>query len=125
MRASALAGLRELLEGGALSVRVVGECMSPALQDGELLELRPVRTLWPGDVVALISADGRLLAHRVLGCALGRLFTQADGSGTPDGVGSRERLLGRLAVEVRSSDRLRAAARLLGLALGRLRSRLR
>jgi hypothetical protein len=125
MRAATVSGLRELLRTGALPVRVVGACMAPAIESGALLQLRPARRLWPGDVVALATPDGRVLAHRVLGCARGRVFTQADASRAPDGVASRERLLGRLGVGVGPADRLRAAARLLALVLGRIRSRLR
>jgi len=120
----AAAALGDLLSGSPLPLRVAGGCMSPALQDGARPALERVTRVWPGDVVAFLTKDGALVAHRVL-VALpgGRLYTQADREALPDAVVPRSRLVGRVDVPVSVVDRLRAVFRLGRMAWSVLRRR--
>lgn len=116
------AALRDIASESSLEVRVVGGCMAPVLADGGRVRVRPARFYWPGDVVVVRSAEGRLLAHRLLGLRPWRgglaWVTQGDGCDFPDTPVSRAALLGRVAgVEPSLGDRLRAAGRLLARAL--------
>ena len=90
--------------------------------------LEAARLYWPGDVVVFQAADGRLLAHRLLGYRLhaGSLACVTRGDGCPchDAPVPLERLLGRVVdLLVPPADRLRAALACLRLAARRLRSR--
>jgi hypothetical protein len=116
------AALREIAAEESVEVRVVGDCMAPLLPDGGRVRVRPARFYWPGDVVVVRSAEGRLLAHRLLGLRPWRgglaWVTQGDGCDLPDTPVSRAALLGRVAgVAPTLADRLRAAGRLLARAL--------
>lgn len=122
-----LDGLRALAGQEGLEVRIAGGCMAPALAAGDRVRVRPVRFYWPGDLVVVRSAEGRLLAHRLLGLRLwqGRLawVTQGDACATPDTPVPASRILGRIAgIHPSLRDRLRAAGRLLRRALGRARA---
>jgi hypothetical protein len=59
--------LRRLAREGPIEVRLRGDCMAPLLADGQQVRVTAARTYWPGDVVVFRAADGRLLAHRLLG----------------------------------------------------------
>lgn len=116
------AALREIAAEDPVEVRVVGDCMAPLLADGGRVRVRPARFYWPGDVVVVRSAEGRLLAHRLLGLRPWRgglaWVTQGDGCDFPDTPVSRAALLGRVAgIAPSLGDRLRAAGRLLTRAL--------
>jgi hypothetical protein len=112
MRASAGA-LRSLLSEAPLSLRISGSCMAPGLAHGSQPKLEAAARLWPGDVVAFLTGDGALVAHRVLLALPGRIYTQADREALPDGAFPRSRLVGRLDVDVRLADRARSIRRLL------------
>lgn len=124
--------LRELAAEGPLTVRVRGHCMAPDLPDGAVVEVSRARFYWPGDVLALRAADGRLLVHRLLGYRPHRgawhLVTQADAASLPDAPARPEQLLGRLVggecaprlLAVPLADRLRACGKLLLFALRRM-----
>ena len=81
-------GLRELAVESPVSLRVSGECMVPLLASGAMIQVIRQPFYWPGDVVVVHAADGRLLAHRLLGCySKGqgwRCLTQADNAMQPD-----------------------------------------
>jgi len=127
--------MRELVRETALEVPVAGQCMAPLLVEGERVGLEPARLLWPGDVVAFRSADGRLLLHRFLGywpTSRGlRLLTQADSAPAPDAPVEPASVIGRLAertgrpFRVPTRTRLSATARFLSLALRAVARRLR
>lgn len=123
MRAIAEA-LRALLAEAPLPVRIAGGCMQPVMADGSRRRLVRAARVWPGDVVAHVTGDGALVAHRVLAVLPGRIYTQADKEPVPDGAFPRERLVGRVDVEVLAADRLRAVLRFGGLAWRSLRRRL-
>lgn len=59
--------LKRLAREGPVEVRVRGDCMAPLIADGEQVRVAAARAYWPGDVVVFRAADGRLLAHRLLG----------------------------------------------------------
>jgi hypothetical protein len=56
--------------------------MRPTIVPGELVEVRPLPAarLRVGDVVAVVSADGAVHAHRLVRIADGRLWTRGDGA---------------------------------------------
>jgi hypothetical protein len=119
--------LLDLAAAEGLEIPVVGDCMAPCFQDGARLRVRRASVYWPGDVVVLRAADGRLLAHRVLGLRPWRralaLVTQGDGCAVPDAPVALSEVLGRVeGVEPSLRDRARAAGRFLSL-LGRVAAR--
>jgi hypothetical protein len=96
--------------------------MEPVLADGDVVAVARRRLYWPGDVVAVAAADGRLLVHRALGYWPGRrglaLLTQADRAARPDLAAPRGALVGAVVrrgaarFSVRPRERALAAARL-------------
>lgn len=126
--------LLDLAAAEGLEIPVVGDCMAPCFQDGARLRVRRSRLYWPGDVVVVRAADGRLLAHRVLGLRLWRRslawVTQGDGCAVPDAPVALGEVLGRVeGVKPSVRDRARSTGRflLLGtrLAMRRLRRAVR
>jgi hypothetical protein len=113
--------LREQLE-----VRVRGDCMAPLLADGERVRVAAARAYWPGDVVVFRAADGRLLAHRLLGYrprAGGfALVTRGDACAVHDAPVPAAAVLGRIAaVRPSLAVRARSLLRFASLAWRRLR----
>lgn len=124
MRSLSATALGDLLAEAPLPLRISGRCMTPALAHGSQPTLERAARVWPGDVVAFLTRDGALVAHRVLLALPGRVYTQADREALPDGAFPRSRLVGRLDVEVRAVDRLRSVLRLLRFVARGLRRRL-
>ena len=120
--------LRRLAREGTVEVKVRGECMAPLVGDGDQVRVAAARAYWPGDVVVFRAADGRLLAHRLLGYRplAGRLalVTRGDGCVVHDAPVPLAAVLGRVAA-ARPSLAVRAGSllRFLGLALRRRRRR--
>jgi hypothetical protein len=121
------AAIRELAREEPVTVTVRGDCMAPLLADGERVEVAPARRYWPGDVVALRAADGRLLVHRLLGYRwrAGRLLyvTRGDRCPAVDVPVPLADLLGRVASPRSLSPpaaRLRAVLAFLRLVARRL-----
>lgn len=83
-----------------LTIRIIGQCMHPHLEDQARVHLRTARWYWPGDVVVAMSPDGRLLAHRLIGgYSIGRgwrWLTQADEAPRPDASLTPARLIGKI-----------------------------
>jgi hypothetical protein len=56
--------------------------MAPGIADGALVSVARRPRYWPGDVLVFRAADGRLMAHRLIGAfrwrGQTRLFTRAD-----------------------------------------------
>lgn len=120
------AALREMAREGPVEVRVAGDCMAPLLADGERVRVAAARAYWPGDVVVFRAADGRLLAHRLLGYrphAGGMAFvTRGDACVVHDAPVPPAAVLGRIdAARPALAVRARAVLRFLGLALRRRR----
>ncbi len=123
---SVFAALRRLAREGAVEVNVRGDCMAPLLADGERVSVAASRAYWPGDVVVFRAADGRLLAHRLLGYrphAGGlALVTRGDACAIHDAAVPLAAVLGKVrAARPALPVRARAVLRLCGLALRRLR----
>jgi hypothetical protein len=119
--------LRDVAREAPLRLRLAGQCMAPALEDGRSVDVVATRRYWPGDVVVFARRDGTLVAHRLLGIRPGRpwlAFTQADRSATPDSAVALHEIVGRVVVDVRVADRLRALGRFASLVLQRLQTRL-
>ncbi len=86
--------------------------MRPVLRDGESysLTLVPPRV---GDIVVFRDGEGRLVAHRLLGCywkGSTRYLTRGDAARTVDPAFERGALLGVLQVPVHLHERLHAHA---------------
>jgi hypothetical protein len=128
-RSRRLPALCDLAREGPLTMTVRGDCMAPHLHDGDRVEVAPARRYWPGDVVALPTAEGEIALHRLLGYRLlaGRLacVTRGDRCSRPDAPLAPGRLLGRARVMPSLADRLRAVAAFAALALGAAGRRLR
>jgi len=112
--------LRRMAQEGPVEVRVVGGCMAPLLADGERVRVAAARAYWPGDVVVFRAADGRLLAHRLLGYrphAGGLAFvTRGDACTVHDAPVPPAAVLGRVETERPAlAARARAILRFLGL----------
>ena len=101
--------------------------MSPLIEDGATLEVRPCRRYWPGDVVVLRVGDGGLRVHRVLGYRPRRehleMITQGDHASGHDLPVPRSEIIGKVcggqcspaAIDVPFRHRLWALGRFLGL----------
>jgi hypothetical protein len=108
--------LRQIAREQPVRVRVQGDCMSPEMNDGEVVNVLRRGMVLPGDIVAFLAHDGRLTVHRILGYRASRPFrlvTQGDLSPRCDAPVSLERLLGRVPQRRRPLAALRAAARFL------------
>ncbi len=120
----AFEALRGFAREGAVEVTVRGGCMAPIFADGDRVRVAAARLYLPGDVVVFRAADGRLLAHRLLGYRpwAGRLalVTRGDSCPVHDAPVPLAAVLGRVAgAHPTLRARLRAAWRFLGLPLSR------
>ena len=116
--------LRGLAREGPVEVTVRGGCMAPRIADGGRVRVAAARVYLPGDVVVFRAADGRLVAHRLLGYRpwAGRLalVTRGDSCPVHDAPVPLAAVLGRVEDAAPTVlARLRASGRFLGLALGR------
>lgn len=123
---SRFAALRSLAREGPVEVVLRGDCMAPGLADGDRVRVAAARLYAPGDVVVFRAADGRLVAHRLLGYRLHAgalsLVTRGDTCPVHDAPVPLAAVLGRVA-EVRPTlaDRAAALRRFAALVLLRLR----
>jgi hypothetical protein len=130
-RPGVFAALRGLAREGPVEVIVRGGCMAPRLADGDRVRVVTARFYAPGDVVVFRAADGRLVAHRLLGYRPGAgglaLVTRGDFCPVHDAPVPLAAVLGRVeAARPTAAVRLRSLLRFLGLvgrALGRRRGR--
>ncbi len=121
IRPGAFEALRGFAREGAVEVTVRGDCMAPAFADGDRVRVAAARLYLPGDVVVFRAADGRLLAHRLLGYRpwSGRLalVTRGDSCPVHDAPVPLAAVLGRVESAAPTVlARLRASWRFLGLA---------
>lgn len=114
--------LRRIAREGPVEVSVRGDCMAPLLTDGARVRVAAARIYWPGDVLVFRGADGRLLAHRLLGYRpYGgglALVTRGDGCAVHDAPVPPAAVLGRIAAAGPSlAVRISALRRFFGLVL--------
>ena len=92
--------LRELAAEAPVNLRVNGDCMTPLLESGVMIQVIRQRFYWPGDPLVIHAADGRLLGHRLLGfypwARRLRWLTQADNARWPDAAVPAERIIGKI-----------------------------
>lgn len=114
------AAIEALVDGSPLSVTVRGDCMDPAIADGDIAHVQPKPRYWPGDIVLIRRHDGELVLHRYLGRYYRqgewRVVTRADNGREADTAVPWSRLVGALCATGRSGAHWRP-----GLAV-RLRS---
>jgi hypothetical protein len=126
VKAASFQALQDLAREEPVAVRVRGGCMEPILADDREVRVAAARRYWPGDVVVFRAADGRLLAHRLLGYRRHRgafaLVTRGDSCAVHDAPVPLGEVLGRVE-EARPGPalRVRSLLRFLGLVLARLR----
>lgn len=104
---------RDILQAGCkIRVHIVGHCMSPLLEPGEIIIVEPIRIdqAHVGDVI-LYQKNTRLEAHRLLrkSSSGGRpvLITKGDNHGYFDLAVQENQVLGRV-ISVEKSDRFLA-----------------
>lgn len=122
--------LFELAADGAaedsVTIRIRGGCMSPAIGEGERLEVRRSRLVLPGDVI-VFRDNTCLVAHRLLGWVIREgaigLVTRGDRCTHHDGVIPISHVVGRIDTPVSVLERMRAACAFVALILGRLTKR--
>jgi len=118
--------LRSLAREGPVEVCVRGDCMAPLFADGERVRVAAARVYVPGDVVVFRAADGRLVAHRLLGYRLHAgalaLVTRGDACPVHDAPVPLAAVLGRVATASPTlAARGTALLRFSALAFSRLR----
>ena len=119
-------GLQALARDAPVDVVVRGDCMLPLLADGDRVRAAAARLYWPGDVLVFRAADGRLLAHRLLGYRPWQgglaLVTRGDACVVHDAPVPLAAVLGRVEGAARPGAvlRLRSVFRFLALVFRRL-----
>jgi hypothetical protein len=108
MNLAAFEILREMTHGGAVSLRIRGDCMAPALNDGAAVAVRARRFYFPGDVLVFRTNAGDLAAHRMLGWRGAALVTKGDGCVIHDAPVAADAIVGAVDLPVRLRDRVRA-----------------
>ncbi|OOZ13948.1 hypothetical protein BOW35_09605 [Solemya velum gill symbiont] len=85
-------------EGFTLSVS--DSCMEPIIRDGDQLEVVRCPCYYPGDLLVIANAEGKLVSHRFLGWIPGvngaRVMTRADNRHKIDPLTDAHRVLGRV-----------------------------
>ena len=129
-----MVALREIAGTAPLRIKVRGRCMSPTLQDGQVVDVERCRFYLPGDIVAYLSPQPQLVVHRLLGYRLTAdgwaLVTQADSAARPDNPVLPDQILGRVGSGSENRGlaslplRLRALIRFAGAAFRALHRRL-
>ena len=76
--------------------RIVGTSMLPTLAPGDIVLVRPCRSLRPGDVVTFVLA-GRLITHRLVRVTDEGLVCRGDNRLRPDPRVAADALIGRVA----------------------------
>ncbi len=121
------AALRDMARQQPIVLAVSGDCMAPVLRHGDRVQVAPARRYWPGDIVALPTAQGRVAVHRLLGyrLAAGRWLcvTRGDLCASPDAPLPARLLLGRASVRPSLAARVRAVAAFAALAFAAARRR--
>jgi hypothetical protein len=112
--------IRDMTREDALSLRIRGACMSPALDDGTTVSVRARRFYFPGDVLVFRTNTGDLAAHRMLGWRRAAIVTKGDGCEIHDAPVKRHEIIGAVDVPVRVRDRVSALMQFGGIVLRRL-----
>jgi phage repressor protein C with HTH and peptisase S24 domain len=103
-----------LAKGHRATLRARGGSMWPAIRDGDVLTLAPLRAgdeggppaVRPGDVVALRCGEA-LVVHRVVRCEGGGVVLRGDALPREDGAFAASAILGRVVAVRRGSQELR------------------
>jgi len=129
-------GLKSLADEAPVKVRISGICMIPLINDGADIQVSRQRIYLPGDILIKRTHDGRLVAHRLIGCypRKGGLHyvTRADNAGNADAAIAASQIIGKLtggdcdsaAIVIPVTSRIKALAQFTVLALQRIRTRM-
>ena len=92
--------LRELASSQPLRLRIQGDCMFPALKDGDAVMIRNRPIYWPGDILVFRGRKGQILIHRLLGFFPRRTkidyLTKADAAINPDTSIPYQQIIGKV-----------------------------
>ena len=120
MNPSTFQALREASRGTTVPLRIRGECMTPALDDGASVNVRARRFYFPGDVIVFRTNAGDLAAHRMLGWRRTALLTKGDTCEIHDAPVASHAILGAVELPVRIRDRFRALRHFAQIAVQRM-----
>lgn len=97
---STACALRELARKAPLTIQINGDCMWPLLESGAYVQVISHRFYRPGDVVVVHASDGRLFAHRLIGCYPRawklKWLSQADTASQPDTAVFTRQIIGKI-----------------------------
>jgi len=98
-----------LQSGQSLRFRARGESMHPFINNGDLVEVKPVpiNSFRRGDIVFCRLTDSRLVIHRVIQVMPGSLITQGDSLLKSDGIIPAENVLGRVVTIIQKGKLVR------------------
>ena len=125
--------VRQIAGDESLAVTIKGDCMTPWIESDSLVHVAPCRIYWPGDIVVVLSRQGRYLSHRVIGLyrrqGMLKVITQADSSHRPDAAVRVNAILGKVsggfchphAVDIPLSHRIKALLRFVRLLIRKCR----
>ena len=89
--------------------------MHPCLTDGSRVLVEPAAMYLPGDILVFETYFGEILSHRLIGLYLRRkklyYLTQADNAPNADRGIEKNKILGKVRVDVPLMTRLRSFAR--------------
>ena len=107
----------QCLAPASFQIRIDGQCMAPALEDGKRVPVRASSQYWPGDILVFVDDFGQVLAHRLLGVYLNKegvyYLTQADNAQGADKGIARQQIIGKIMLPVPPTKRLHSIGRLL------------
>ncbi len=94
-----------LIRGSSVKIKAAGRSMFPFIRSGDVVTLSALGGLSPriGDVVALrVNGSGQLALHRVAAKTHDCCLTRGDNCDEPDGLATKDDLLGRVSAVERN-----------------------
>lgn len=92
--------LKSFAKDGQLSIRISGDCMTPLIKDGAMIDVLKQGYYWPGDILVKRCMSGQLISHRLIGCYphKGQLnfVTRADNATRADAAIASSQIIGRV-----------------------------
>jgi signal peptidase I len=109
---SALSELMQevLIRGASLRFQAKGHSMSPFIRDKDIITISQIRkeAIRPGNVVAVVNpVNNTLIVHRVIDRTENGILLKGDNLNTPDGVFTRDTIIGVVTNVERNGKRVR------------------